>query len=330
MTTNKIPKVSEVEREVLRLLATEVDENGSASDQTVARALALADVPRRGAVLNGLARKGLVEVCKARECVVLTPAGAAVADEAARAHATKMQHAQVAGEIVRFLETLRDTIAAGDATAAGLCARALPATSERFHIGKPDADQLWVDVAPQGEVREDRIALSANDAIRDDARGAATRAAAAVFEYVARPRSDFPTQGVWFYLPEERAGVARIAKAVTTTQEDAREIRAKLHADFGEGGTATEYALRWDAKGAVVHGQLAAALAPIGKAAADSPENLGAVREVVAAVRAEAERELTRHRPWNHNSTCPMSNLLNLWRADALAEVVGTCDRLLW
>lgn len=328
MTTNKIQKLSEVERDVLRLLATEVDENGSV-DRGIVAAL-LGEIPRRGALLNGLARKGLVEVSLVRDCVVVTAAGAVAAEDATREHAQKQERAQIAGEIARIATSLRGAVAAGDATAAELCARTLPATRERFHISSPDAEALWVDATVDGapSSRTHCHLLSANDAIRDDARGAACRAAAAVFEYVARSRADFPEVGRWYYLPEERASVARIAKAVAHRIEDAKTKRESLAAAVAQGGA--EWALKQYGEQSVLADRVALAFAPVAKVAADSPEDVDAVREVVAVVRKEAERELVLRRPWAHNSTCPMSDLMNLYRADGLAEVVQFAERLLW
>jgi hypothetical protein len=168
--------------------------------------------------------------------------------------------------------------------------------------------------------------LSANDAIQDDARGHATRAAAAVLGFEARRRPDVGTAGRWHDLLDEGRRVARIAADVREVVQRAEKHREALVASLSHG--LLKYALNSYAEEATVLGIYASKVLPIADAAEANPSNLPKVLAVVEEILREAARDLA-NRPWRHNSTGALSNVANLWEADAIANVLGHCERVL-
>jgi hypothetical protein len=124
----KVYSLGEVDRDALRLLATEVDENGSA---TYSQILAGADLRMSAKRWARLAQKGLVTLDEERDRIQFTGEGWAFAEAATRAAAQAAEARRISEEAVRLGQTLRHAVDAGNATAAECVARALPLPRER-------------------------------------------------------------------------------------------------------------------------------------------------------------------------------------------------------
>lgn len=324
MDTNKkrTTVVGAKESEMLRLLVPEVDENGSATLSTVTPLFA--HIRRWPVVLANLARKDLLVVDEERDRVQFTPAGFALAEEGLRIIARLTEVEQTLDGIRRFAATIREAVDAENAVAAECAARALPAHRGRFAI--QDGDQLAVNAGHDDGALDWQPLLSANDAIRADARGAAAQAAARALGFEARPRKDVPEYGQWHDLLDEEKRLQIVRATIDERVRRARRIQEDLAKTISN--DLLVYALQNHARDAVIEKQHAAAFVPVLDAIAAAPQNLATTVHALREVQDVAALDL-RRAPWHHNSTDALENVLNLWRADALAAILDTAERLL-